>query len=261
MEPFFTQSLLTIVALILVAASTSLLGVFVLWKKLSYFGDAISHSILLGAALGAVFEIDQNFSLLFFATIFAALVSFAGQNRYFSKDTIIAISSYFCVALAIILNDLMGNNLDFSSYLFGDISTASSLDITILTAIAFFVIIFAIFAFKKILLINIAPDLAKAEGIKIELWNFCFLILLTVAIAVSVRIVGVLLMTALLILPAAIARLFSHNALSMIILSFIVSIIVCALSGKVATYYQISVGALAILFFGVILIPSLLLKK
>ncbi len=261
MEYFSGQPLSIIAALILIGISTSLLGVFVLWKKLSYFGDAISHSILLGAALGAIFNIDQNFSLLFFAVLFAMLVGAAGKNSYFSKDTIIAISSYFCVALAIVLNDLMGNDLDFSNYIFGDISTLANLDIAILAAVAIITIFFTIFAFKKILLINIAPDLAKAEGIKVGLWNFCFLILLTLAIAVSVRIVGVLLMTALLILPAAIARLFSHNALSMLLLSLIFSIIICALSGAVATYYGISVSALTILFFGSILIPSLLLKK
>ncbi len=248
-------------ALILVGASASLLGVFVLWKKLSYFGDAISHSILLGAALGAVFSLDQNLSLVFFALLFALLVGIATKTRHFSKDTIITISSYFCIALAIVTNDLTGKDLDFSNYLFGDIAAVSSFDIYGLAAIVLTVILFTIFAFKKILLMNLAPDLAKIEGVKITAWNLSFLVLLTIAVAVSVQIVGVLLMTALLVLPAAIARLFSSSALQMLWLSLLISIVVCAFSGLIASYYQISPSALTVLIFGVIFMPTLLIKK
>lgn len=258
MEVFFDQPFL---ALILTAATSSLLGVFVLWKKLSYFGDAISHSILLGASLGAILNLNPDFSLVFFAIIFALLVGFMAQNRYFSKDTIITISSYFCVALAIVVNDLAGKDFDFSNYIFGDVSSVESLDIIVLAAIFLVTVIFAIFAFRKILLMNLAQDLAKIEGVKIELWNSVFLILLTLTIAMSVKIVGVLLVTALLVLPAAIARLFSHSALQMLLLSIVSAIVVCALSGVAAQHYQISAGALSVLALSVIFMLGLAVKK
>jgi zinc transport system permease protein len=252
---------LPFLALILTAATSSLLGVFVLWKKLSYFGDAISHSILLGAALGVILNLNPDFSLIFFAVIFALLVGFLAQNRYFSKDTIITISSYFCIALAIVANDLAGKNFDFSNYIFGDIASVASLDITILMAILAAVIFFTIFAFKKILLINLAGDLAKIEGIKIELWNGLFLILLTLTIAMSVRVVGVLLVTALLVLPAAIARLFASSALQMLLLSAVSAIMVCGLSGLAAEHYHISAGALSVLVLSLIFMFGLTVKK
>lgn len=248
----------TILALIFIAISTSLFGVFVLWKRLSFFGDAISHSILLGAALGAIFSLEQNFSLTFFALLFALLVNYAGNTHMFSKDTIIAISSYFCVALALLLNDFLGRELDFSNYVFGDIANVTPTDLTNLAVIATISIIFTFFAFKKLLLINISNDLARIENIKIERWNLCFIILLTLTIAVCVKIVGVLLMTALLIMPAAIARLFSHNALSMLLNSLFVGIIVCTASGLISTNFNISVNALTILFFGMIFIPCVI---
>ncbi len=248
-------------ALILTAATSSLLGVFVLWKRLSYFGDAISHSILLGASLGAILSLEQNFSLVFFALIFAALVGFLSQNRYFSKDTIITISSYFCVALAIILNDLSGQTIDFSNYIFGDISSVATLDIAVLAAILVATILFVTLSFKKILLINLASDLAKVEGIKTSLWNNAFLILLTLAVAMSVKVVGVLLVTALLVLPAAIARLFSKSATQMIFFSAANAIAVCALSQLVANQYQISVAALTVLISSSIFILILLAKN
>ena len=106
-------------ALMLISCSCSLLGVFVLWKKLSYFGDSLSHSILLGLLLGTIFGFNQIIALVLFAIIFAFLVGLNLQNKYFSKDTIIAISSYFCVALAIVLNDILVKNFNFIAYICG----------------------------------------------------------------------------------------------------------------------------------------------
>lgn len=257
-ELFFFKPFL---ALILTAATSSLLGVFVLWKKLSYFGDAISHSILLGVALGTILGLSTDFSLVFFAMTFALLIGFMTQNRYFSKDTIITISSYFCVALAIVLNDLNGRNFDFSDYILGDVSTVSNADIIALVAIFIITIFFVISSFHKILLMNLASDLAKIEGIKTDFWNYFFLILLTLTIAMSVRIVGVLLVTALLVLPAAIARLLAKSALQMLLFSIIIAIAVSAFSGIAAQNYEIPAGAFSILVFSGIFMIILMIKN
>jgi zinc transport system permease protein len=252
-KPFF--------AVILIAISCSGFGVFVLWKKLSYFGDALSHSILLGLVIGTIFEINQLSMLIIFAFIFSLLVGFISQNRYFSKDTIIMISSYFCIAVAIILNDVWIKNFNFTSYIFGDILTVGSQDIQVLAAITVIVIFYIIFAFKKILLINSSQDLAKIEGIKTEFWNISFLILLALVIALSVRIIGVFLMTALLILPAAIARIFSSSAKQMMMLSLTIGTSVSALSFKLASNYDLTVSSTIIATFSLIFIFSLLFKK
>ena len=249
------------IAVILTTISCSLLGVFVLWKKLSYFGDALSHAILLGLACGVFFEINQIYALIIFAFLFSFLVSSISQNRYFSKDTIVMILSYFSIALAIILNDISLQNLNFSSYIFGDVLTVGSQEIQALAVITILVIFYIIFSFKKILLINTNQDLAKIEGIKTEFWNLSFLILLAVVIALSVRIVGVFLMTALLILPAAIARIFSLSAKQMMILSLGVGVLISAASFKVAIAYNTTVGSTIIAIFSVVFIVSLLLKK
>lgn len=252
-NPFF--------AVILIAISCSGLGVFVLWKKLSYFGDALSHAVLLGLALGVIFEINQISALIIFAFIFSLLVGVVAQNRYFSKDTIIMISSYFCVAVAIILNDVWIKNFNFTSYIFGDVLTVSGQEIQVLTAITAIVIGYVIFAFKKILLINSNQDLAKIEGVKTEFWNLSFLILLALVIALSVRIIGVFLMTALLILPAAIARIFSSSAKQMMCLSLVIGTSVSALSFKLASNYDLTVSSTIVVIFSLIFIFSLALKK
>lgn len=252
-KPFF--------AIILIAISSALLGVFVLWKKLSYFGDALSHSILLGLILGAVCEVNQISAIIFFAFLFSFAVRLISQNRYFSKDTIVMILSYFCVALAVILNDVWIKDFAFTSYIFGDILTVESKDLWALSAIATVVIFYVSYSFKKILLINVNQDLAQIEGVKTEFWNLTFLILLSLAIALSVRIVGVFLMTALIILPAAIARIFSVSAKQMMCLSLAIAVLISALSFKVAIIYDLTISSMIVVIFSTIFVASLLVKK
>lgn len=252
-KPFF--------AIVLIAISCGLFGVFVLWKKLAYFGDSLSHSILLGLALGTLTSLNQVLVLTLFAIVFALLTGLILENRYFSRDTIIAALSYFCVALAVLVNDLWIKNFNFNSYIFGDILTAGSDEIQLLAIVCSAAVFFTIFAFKKILLINVNQDLARIEGIKVELWNWLFLILLALIIALSVRIVGVFLMTALLILPAAIARIFAASARQMMVLSGIISAIISALSFKLASSYDLTISSTIIAIFAIILLGSLLFKK
>ena len=248
-------------ALLFITISCSLLGVFVLWKKLAYFGDGLSHSILLGFVLGALFDYGQIASLAFFSLFFAFLVSLTSRNSYFSKDTVIAISSYFCIALAIILNDIFAQNLNFNSYVFGDILTVGNQEIYALAIISILTIIYTFFAFRKILLININSDLARIEGIRTQFWNLSFLILLSLTISFSVKIVGVFLMTALLVLPAAIARIWSFSAKQMMFLSAFISLISAIISFKVADSYNLTISSSIIATFCIIFLSSLFIKK
>ncbi len=256
-ETFLLQPFL---ALILVTISSAILGVFVLWKKLSYFGDALSHAILLGLIIGALFGVSQILALIFFAIIFAFSVTKISQNHFFSRSTIVMIFSYFCIALAIILNDVLVKNFDFTSYIFGDVLTVGILDIKALLLITIAIIFYSLVAFRKNLLININEDLARIENIKIEFWNLIFLILLSLTIALSVRIVGVFLMTALLILPAATARIFSLSGKQMLVISLVNGVSVSAFSFMVANHFDLSISPTIIITFCSIFFVSLFLK-
>ncbi len=248
-------------ALILVAISSSLLGVFVLWKKLSYFGDALSHSMLLGLMLGAITKTNEILAVVSFAILFAFLVRLISKNNYFSKDTIIMILSYFCVAMSVILSDFWFKDFAFSSYIFGDVLAVQNRDILLLFVVTFISIIYSIFAFKKILLININRDLAKIDGINIEIWEASFLVLLSLVIALSVQIVGVLLMTALLILPSVISRIFSGSAKSMMLGSILVTLPVTITSFKFATIYDLTISSVVVVTFFMVFVFSLGIKK
>lgn len=253
LQPFF--------AIILVAISCSLLGVFVLWKKLFFFGDGMAHAILLGLVLGAFFNVNQAISLTVFAIFFGIVTQFLSKTRYFSRGLIVMVLSYFCVALAIIFSDIALKDFNFNAYIFGDILSVGSLEIQCLAAIALISTIYVFFSFRKILLINLNHDLAKISGLKIEVWNLSFLILLALVIAFSLQIIGIFLITALLILPAAIARIFSSSALQMIVISLTLSILISILAFILAANYDLKVGSTIIASFCAIFIGALSFKK
>ncbi len=258
LETFLTKPFL---AVVLVTVSCSLLGVFVLWKRLFYFGDAMSHSMLFGLALGSFFSIDQVFALMIFAVIFAILTNFLAQNRYASKSLIVAILSYFFIACAFLVDDFVPSHEEFHSYIFGDIDAVSSYQINVLSLLTIATISYSFMAFRKILLINLNEDLAKISGIKSSIWNLSFLILLSLMVAISVQIVGVFLMTALLILPATIARIFSISAKQMIVLSAILGLSIATPAFAIASNYNLKVGATIIVTFCVTFFICQIFKK
>ena len=251
-------------SLILVVFSSSSLGVLVLWKKMSYFGDALSHSILFGIVIGVLFDIDQKLSLILFCIIFSLLVINLSKNNYFSKDTMVMISSYFFISFALILNDFAINSLNFTSYIFGDPLSVEKKEILYLAIIACAVFAYIFIFYRKIIIVNINQDLAKIEGVKVEKINFMFLILLTITIAISIQIVGIFLMTALLVLPASIARIFSRSPMQMFILSLLIGLTISITAFNVANIFNLSISPTIIFLFSitffVILMSSIILK-
>jgi zinc transport system permease protein len=245
-ETFLIQSF---IALIFATVSCSLLGVFVSWQKISYFGDALSHAVLLGLALGALLGVNPILALIIFAVVFAILIFFTAWNRYSNRDSAVMIVSYFCIALAMILNDLWIKNFDFSSYIFGDVLAAGSSEIAALSLITVVTVFYVIFGIRKILLLNLNEDLAQISGIKTKFWNLSFLILLAITIALTTRVVGIFLTTALLILPAAIARIFAKSATQMMVISALIGLVVASLSFALSGSYNLTVGPVIIAIF------------
>lgn len=256
LKPFF--------AVILATISCSLLGVFVLWKKLFYFGDAMSHSMLFGVVLGAFFPFNQIIILIIFAVIFALLTYLLSTYQNNSKDNktlIVAILSYFFIAMAFLLNDFFAKNIEFDSVIFGDVLAVSDSEITMLTVICMIVIIYIFFAFNKILLLNLNEDLAKISAVKTAFWNLSFLTLLAITVALCVQIVGVFLMTALLVLPAAIARIFSKSPKQMLFFSALFGVIISASSFVLAGFYDLKIGATIIAIFCIIFFLGQIFRK
>ncbi|GDX36159.1 zinc transporter [Alphaproteobacteria bacterium] len=254
MTIIFLKPLLTV---LLIAIICGLLGVFVLWKKIAYFGDAVSHSMLLGVVLSALFEINQSLSFFGFGIIFALLSSLIMHCKIFSRDAMIMILSYFSIALAFVFADIFLPNFSFTSYIIGDLMTVSKFDVAILSILALIIVVFSFAFYQKILLVNIDYDLAKIEKVKINLINILFTTLLIFTIAMAVQVVGVFLITALLILPATNARLFSKSPSQMLFLSLTIALICSSTAFKIAETYNLTISAVIILLLISVFLISL----
>lgn len=227
MFELFTQSFFinSLVAVIIISLVTGALGSFMIWQRLSYLGDSLSHSSLLGIALALIFKISPSISIMLIAIIFAVLLSL-NFNRLYSADTILNIVTNVVLSSSLILMSFLpsGNNSIINS-LFGDILTLDQSDIILIFLTSIVVTVILIFRWRCWLMISINQDLAIVEGININFVRLEFLVTLAIFIAVSAQLIGILLIAAFLLIPAASARLISNTPMQMIIVATVFSVI------------------------------------
>lgn len=208
---------------ILVAIIAAILGPFVIWNNMSYFGDALSHSSLLGVTIGILFNINIMVTIIFVSLFFAFL--FSNNQKKYSNDSTLAIITFCAVSLSVIIASVNHLKIDLMGLLFGDILTIDQTDIYYLLAS----LIIILFWFRKnsslLIFMSICPDLLKAEGGNIKYIKLSFSLVLSLFVAISFKIVGILMITAMLILPASSALSISRSPFQMIRNSIIIACI------------------------------------
>ena len=220
-EPFMVRALLGAGAASVLAAA---LGCFVVWRQMAYFGDSLAHSSMLGVALGAVFGFSINLGLLGVAVVFA-LMLFAMQLRWrVEMDTLLGILAHGGLATALVLLAVWRRRIDLHAYLFGDILAVSWGEVALIAAGAVFGLGVLAVLWRGLVLLTLDENLARLHGIKLRAHQLSFLVLMALAVALSVRVVGVLLITALLIIPAATARLVARSPEGMAVRSVMLAV-------------------------------------
>ena len=248
MDDFIYRALIAAIGVSIIAGS---LGCFVIWKRLSYFSDSISHSALLGVALGLATGVGINFGLVIVGGLFATLIVFLQQKDFWSSDAVLGIFSHISLSLGIVVLGFIGDqNTDYFSYLFGDILSITPKDIYWIFLVMAVVIFVLFINWKKLLLLTLNEELAKAEGVNKIFYELLFMFLIALAVSVSVQIVGVLLITSLLIIPPAIARVFSNSPISMIFSSMIISIISVLLGLYSSITFDLATGPAIVITLG-----------
>jgi len=248
MDDFIYRALIASIGVSIIAGS---LGCFVIWKRLSYFSDSISHSALLGVALGLATGVGINFGLVIVGGLFATLIVFLQQKDFWSSDAVLGIFSHISLSLGIVVLGFIGDqNTDYFSYLFGDILSITPKDIYWIFLVMAVVIFVLFINWKKLLLLTLNEELAKAEGVNKIFYELLFMFLIALAVSVSVQIVGVLLITSLLIIPPAIARVFSNSPISMIFSSMIISIISVLLGLYSSITFDLATGPAIVITLG-----------
>lgn len=264
-DDFFVRALISGIGIAMV---TGPLGCFIIWRRLAYFGDTLAHAALLGVALGLLFE--ANISLMVFVvSIIVSLTLVVLQRRAtLSGDTLLGLLSHSALAIGLLAISFMAwVRVDMMSLLFGDILAVSISDTLIIWIGGAAIITLLIIIWRPLFAGTVNNDLATAEGMKYERANIIYMVLMAAVIAIAIKIVGVLLITAMLIIPAATARRFATGPEQMAIFAAVIGIlsVIGGLFGSLEydtpSGPSIVVAALVIFLLGLTPITKLFIRK
>ena len=212
-EPFVWRALAAGLGVALVAAP---LGCFVVWRRMAYFGDTLSHAALLGVALGVVLGVKPMLGVLL-ASLATGFVLVALQRASeFAVDTVLGILAHATLALGVVVLSFFEHvRVDLFAYLFGDILAVRWADLAWIFAGGAVVLGALAAAWRPLLAVTVHADLAHVEGVPVTLVRLGFVLLLAIVVAVAMRIVGILRITSLLVIPPATARRFARTPATM----------------------------------------------
>ena len=223
MDDFLVRAIIAGIAITII---TGPLGVFLLWRRMAYFGDALSHSAVLGVALGFLFSININIGILLSTSTVAILLFFSQRQNKIGSDTILGILAHSTLSLGLILISFVDNiRIDISTWLFGDILSVNWNDISLIITGSIVVLALLIAIWKPLLALTVDEELAQVEGVNSTLISAIYTLLIAILVAIAMKIIGALLITSLLIIPAATARRISNSPEKMAIIASICGII------------------------------------
>ena len=251
-----------LLAMLLLTPLLSLLGTMAVNQRMAFFSDALGHSALAGVGIGMLLGVENvTLSLVVFGVLFAVLVSTVNRSGAATKDTTISVFSSMGIALGLLLLSRGAKFSSYSSLLTGDILSIGQQDllwllIGLVTGTAAWM-----FLYNPLLVSAVSPELAESRGIRTRYLEYGFAVLVAVAVMLAIRWVGVLLINALLILPAAAARNVSRSAAQHALLSILFGL-VSGVAGLVMSYgMNTGVGAAVVLCAGLIYFVTLLIRR
>ncbi|MGH4119785.1 metal ABC transporter permease [Clostridium sp.] len=245
-----------LLGVLLVTPMFGLLGTMVVNNKMAFFADALGHSALTGIAIGVILGISNPiWSMLAFSLMLAVVIIKVKNVNTSSTDTIIGVFASTAVALGVVILSFRGGFTKYSVYLIGDLLSINSMDLIILPIIFIIVTIIWTIAFNKLLLVSVNQLLARSRGINVEFYEYLFTITVAVIVTISIQWVGVLIISSMLVLPAAAARNISSNIRQYHIYSITIALI-SGVSGLILSYFLGSASGatmvlISSLFFGI----------
>ena len=222
-DDFFIRALIAGIGIAIVVGP---LGCFVIWRRLSYFGDTLSHSALLGVTLAYSFSLNISLSVFIISAVVALLLINLQKRTKLAGDSLLGLLAHSTLAIGLVLIGFLSYiRFDLMGLLFGDILAVTIEDIALVWVGGFVILGILYFIWKSLFSATVNYDLSAAEGMKPEVSNFIFTLLLAGVIALSIKMIGALLITGLLLIPAATARNISNSPNQMVFLATLVGII------------------------------------
>ncbi len=218
-DDFFIRAL---VAGLGVALVTGPLGCFIIWRRLSFFGDTLAHSALLGVTLAFSFDINIAFSVFIISSAIALILLKLQKTTNLPGDALLGLLAHSSLAVGlVVIGFLSFIRFDIMGLLFGDILAVTRNDLIIIWVGGALILFVLKLIWKPLFASTVNYELAEAEGMRPERVNAIFTILMAAIIAISIKMVGLLLITGMLIIPAAMARNISNNPKQMVLFSII----------------------------------------
>tara|TARA_B100001123_G_scaffold81295_1_gene92634 strand:- start:1718 stop:2521 length:804 start_codon:yes stop_codon:yes gene_type:complete len=222
-DDFFIRALIAGVGIALV---TGPLGCFIIWRRLSFFGDTLAHAALLGVTMAVFFEINIAFSVFLISSVVALILLKLQQTTKLPGDALLGLLAHSSLAVGlVVIGFLTSIRFDVMGLLFGDILAVNQNDLLLIWIGGALILLILKFIWRPLFASTVNYELAEAEGMKPDKFNAIFTVLMAAVIAISIKIVGLLLITGMLIMPAAMGRNLSNNPQQMVILSVIAGLL------------------------------------
>lgn len=238
-----------LLAVLLMTPLFALVGTAVVSKHLAFFSDVLGHSALTGIALGVLLGMSDPFwAMLIFIVILAITVNIFKTITHASADTTLGVFFAITVAAGVMILSRGGGFSKFTGYLIGDILVISPKQLAVM-AIFFLLILIYWFLFgNKLFLISVNPTLARSRGVNVTFVETSFVIVLAILVAVSLRIIGILMINSLLVLPAAAARNLATDTRRYTLWSILISV-VSGICGLIISYFWGTASGATIIIF------------
>ena len=251
-----------LLAMLLIAPLFGMLGTMAVDNKMAFFSDALGHSALTGVAIGVVLGLqNQMIAMLAFGVLWAVLITFVRHHSRMSADTIISVFSSTSIALGLVVLSRGGAFARYSNVLIGDVLSVTGADLLALGAVLIVTCALWALLFNPLMLTSVNAPLAQSRGVRAHLTEYAFTLLVAVAVMMSIRWVGVMLINSLLILPAAASRNVAKNAAGYMRLSVAISV-VCGVAGLALSFYlNTSAGAAIVLLLAIVYFATLPLRR
>jgi zinc transport system permease protein len=231
---FFLLALLAGLSLALVAGP---LGSFIVWRRMSYFGDTLAHSALLGIAIGLITDSSPQLSIIVSCLLLAALLAVLDRKPSISTDTLLGILAHSTLAIGVVVLALTESiRVNLEAYLFGALLTINATDLAWVVGVVILVGFTLHRFWNDLLSTTVHAEIARIEGVNVDRLNLILILLIALTIAVSMKIVGVLLITSLLIIPPAAARRLADTPERMALLASLIGA-ASILIGLIGAFY------------------------
>ena len=247
---------------LIIAITCSIIGIFLVLKRQSLFGDAISHMAFGGIAIGTYLNFYPIWTAMGFSIVAALAITKIRQSTKLPSDSMIAVMLSLGLGIGVTLVSLSdGFSVDMFGFLFGSILLVSPEDIYPIIIVAILVVSITIVYYKKFIYIAFDEDQAKISGIEVEKLNYLFTILVAITIIVSMKLVGILLISSLIVIPNITALLFNRGFKKTLLISLSLSTFSVFAGVVLSYYYNLAPSGIIVLLSASSFIIAFLLKN